>query len=188
MKVQKHFTLASLMKAQKERIQNGVESADEAVEKLAGRSHNDMVDLTTGNIPKNFLDAVHPFARGESAANNYAKGGNVGRRRVDADAAKLATGKRVVPLRPINRHTGDLRNSIRLDRPKKKTYDLSIGEGVPYARFILHPAGTKLMVGRGVMGWRKMFARFPMGEIEKRFRARMSGIKAAIREGHRKNV
>ena len=117
--------------------------------------------------------AGHPYGRGQNAKENYTNAGNV-----------LKRGK--VPRLPINRQSGRLAMSLRLRRAGRSVWDLGIGTAVPYARFILHPAGTKKMVGRGLMGWRKVNASYPAGLVERRQRLRTAAARDALRRSHKK--
>lgn len=115
----------------------------------------------------------HPYGRGPSSSANYGSAGNL-----------LKRGR--APMLPINRQTGRLRASLQLRRSGRGRFDLGIGRGVPYARYILHPAGTNLMVGRGLMGWRKVNAAYPAGLIERRHRLRLKAARDALRRSHKK--
>jgi len=115
----------------------------------------------------------HPYGRGASAASNYANAGNV-----------LKRGR--APMLPINRQSGRLRASLRLGTAGKGRFDLGIGRGVPYAQYILHPAGTVKMVGRGLMGWRKRNPGYPAGLLERRHRLRKAAARDALRRSHKK--
>lgn len=115
----------------------------------------------------------HPHGRGSSAALNYANAGNL-----------LKRGR--APRLPINRQSNRLRASLRMRTAGRGRFDLGIGNGVPYARYILHPAGTVRMVGRGLMGWRKRNPGYPAGLLERRHRLRMAAARDALRRSHKK--
>lgn len=136
---------------------------------MAREGFNDIKELTSGTLkPKQTKGA---FARGLNPAQNLVNAGNVGRR------PKM---KGRIPMRPINKQTGKLHNSIKVAQSGKYAFDVSVS--TPYAKYILNPAGTRLMVGRGVMSWRNINKTGPTGELEKRHKARVKGYRLAVQK------
>jgi hypothetical protein len=155
---------------------------DAGVRELARAGREDLFENTAGGLSQKRLDEMgNPYGRGRSAAVNYVKTGDVSRRGTKGRGrARLRA-----PLLPINRQTGRLRRSVRFVRRGAGVYDVAIGSGVSYARYVLHPAGTRLMVGRGLMGWRNLRSSYPMGLLERRFRARQRLLRDAARKAGR---
>ncbi len=140
----------------------------------AEKGYEDAFDGLSGKTSSEKLAAMgHPYGRGSSASQNYANAGNV-----------LKRGR--APMLPINRQSGRLRASLNMRSAGRGRYDTGIGRGVEYARYILHPAGTVKMVGRGLMGWRKVNRAYPAGLIERRHRLRMAAARDVLRRSHKK--
>lgn len=162
-----HKSALSLYNAQKARFRNVRNTIEEVNRVMAEDSRSDLQELTAGGISSaELVRRGHPYGRGPGSRRNLVNGGNVGRR---GNA----------PLRPVNKQSGRLRSSIALAKSALSTYDLSIA--TPYAKYIMHPSGTKFMVGRGVMGWREVNKSFPMGELERRHRIRVRAYRDAVR-------
>lgn len=140
----------------------------------AREGYDDAFTGMSGRVSSGELAQMgHPYGRGPSSASNYTNAGNL-----------LKRGR--APMLPINRQSGRLRASLRMRAAGRGRFDLGIGAGVLYARFILHPAGTSLMVGRGLMGWRKVNAAYPAGLIERRHRLRLKAARDVLRRSHKK--
>ena len=173
-----NYTLAlQLLGAQKARFGRVDRSMAKNHERLAMLGREDLEELTEGTISSRTLRQLgHPFAR--SAA---------GARRALTPKRSRAMGRFVkkgtIPLRPINVQSGDLRRSVFLSRPSRNVYD--VGATTPYSKYVLHPAGTRRMVGRGVMTGHALGRRTPFGEIEKRFRARLRILRDAFKTSNR---
>jgi len=165
---------AKLLAHQRARASRALRSVAEQTRFQAEEGRADAVAGTSGTVSSEQLAKMgHPFGRGPSAAKNFEAGGNVLQRRR-------------MRLLPINRQSGRLRASIALTKKGQRRYDVAIGQGVEYARFILHPAGTRKMVGRGLMGWRDRNPAFPAGLLERRHRLRTKAWRDALRIAHRK--
>lgn len=82
---------------------------------------------------------------------------------------------------PINAQTGQLRRGIYLRNIAGNRYRL--GSTARHAAFQFSPFGTKRMIRRGVMGGRKQGGQ--MGEIERRWRARLKGIRQGLKQAGR---
>lgn len=181
-----HRSWSSLYKAQVRRFERTVLAIDNVTKILAEEGEKDLRASTSGGIKSKELARMgHPYGRGAAAAANLVNAGNVGRRGTVKKRHRVKT-RAKAPLRPINKQSHKLYNSIKKpSKVKKATYDVGIGAGVKYARYILHPAGTKYMVGRGVMGWREINKAFPMGEVEKRHRIRIKAYRDVVRRAQR---
>lgn len=163
-----HTTALSLYKAQLARYQRVKVSIANVNKDMAEQGRHDLVELTKGGIKsKELRKRGHPYGRGSTRLRR----GKV----VDRGSA---------PRQPINIQSGKLHRSITVMFAGRNKFDLSIS--APYAKYILHPSGTKKMVGRGVMGWRDVNKAFPMGEIEKRHRLRTRAYRDALKSAHRR--
>lgn len=171
------------MAAQKNRFNHVISDMDRTMREVAIEGWRDHLNLLSGKVKQKTLNAMgNPYGRGSSAAKNLVNAGNVGRR-----GAKRKFGRGSAPLLPINEQTGRLRMSVRLAGYRRGVYDVHVGAGVRYAKYILHPAGTRKMVGRGMMGWRNVNAAFPIGQIERLHRARNKVIQDAYRKAGRRS-
>lgn len=179
-----HTTFLSLIKAQRNRFDQVITSGDACMREMAYEGWRDHLKLTGGGIKQKTLDAMgNPYGRGPSAAANFLNAGNVGRR-----GANKKHGKMAAPLLPINEQSAaGLRSTIRPVGFRKGVYDVHIGGGLRYARFILNPAGTKEMVGRGMMGWRELKKSNPIGMVERLHRTRSRVLRDALKRAGRKN-
>lgn len=131
---------------------------------IAKGGKQDLVDVTGGGIKAETLRKMgHPYGRGASAAKRKATG--------------LKRSGRA-PLLPINVQSGQLRAMIFMRKVGATSYD--VGSGAKHGRYILHPAGTKKMVGRGVMSGRNIGFNGPAMFLEKRFKARDKAFKDAF--------
>lgn len=164
-----HTTFLSLVQAQESRFAKVKNTLDNVSRIMAREGYADLKELTEGGLSKKVTRGA--FARGLSPAQNMVNAGNVARR------PKM---KARIPLRPINKQSGKLHRSIRVAQSGKYSFDVSVS--TPYAKYILHPAGTKKMVGRGVMSWRNVGNYGVTGELEKRHRARVKGYRLAVQK------
>jgi hypothetical protein len=154
----KHNSAASLYIAQTRMFANMKGDAKKLFEESASQAERDLRDLMSGTTPLATIKKTRPYARG-GAPNS----GGKGQRRAKS------------PL-PINAHTGRLRKGIYLQKRQPNTYYL--GSNAPYAKYQLSPFGTRKMIRRGAFGGRKMGG--AMGEIERRWRARLKGIRMSL--------
>lgn len=169
-----HTTALSFVRSQEARFKNIVGDGQKVVRMFVEGGESDLRQMTSGALTPEQTKGA--YARGASAASNFAKGGSVARR---------PGARRKAPLRPINKQSGRLNRSVHVKRLSAGIYDLSVGKGVPHAKYVLHPAGTKFMVGRGVMSWNKV-GKFPMGELEKRHRLRTKALRNVMLRSARK--
>lgn len=163
-----HKSAASLLMAQTRLFRNLKGSVAELHDLSARRAFIDLQQLTSGSISTAQLERMgHPYGRGVRGGSGKAMRGVRGRARIKPS--------------PINKQTGRLNRSIYLKATGRHRYRL--GASAPYAKYQFSPWGTKRMVRRGVMGGRKHGA--PIGEIEKRWRARLKGIREGIKKAGR---
>lgn len=162
-----HRTAKSLYDAQLARFRSSKMSIVSATRMMASQGKDDLYELLSGTAKYK----GHPFARGQSAASSTAMGA---RRSIKGQKSSSA------PLRPINVKTGRLRASLRLNVGPASSYDLSVS--TKYARYILHPAGTRKMVGRGVMSWHDKNRAYPTGELTKRHRLRLRAYRDSFKK------
>lgn len=175
-----HRSVAGLMTSVEAKVQAGTVTASNVAAFMGNETRNDLKELTAGNIPREFIDKYNPFARGKSAASNFARGGSMQRRRVNQTAAMKAIGRRTVPLLPINKRSGRLHRSVMLRKKgsanvrfgARESYSVIVGTNLPYTQFIFSPYGTRFMVGRGILD-----------EVDKRMRARFAGFPEEWRRG-----
>lgn len=180
--VKRHGSFVSLLQSQQARFAKVAGDMDAAVRELAVAGREDLFENTAGRLGQKDLDRMgNPYGRGRSAKSNYVKTGDLSRR----GASGRGKARLRAPLLPINRQSGQLRRSVRFVRRGAGVYDVGIGSTVSYARYVLHPAGTVLMVGRGLLGWRKVRSSYPMGLLERRFRTRQRALADALREAGR---
>lgn len=171
-----------LLAVQRKRFATVPQSLGAATRRMALAVADDLDELTSGTVSSETLREMgHPFGRGPGAAKNFLKKGNVGMR----GNTKPNLGRRRIPRMPINVQSGRLNRSIVFRQTRRGAFDVDIGRGVPYAQFVLHPAGTRLMVGRGVMGWRARNKAYPPGAVERRHRARQRIVRDALKAAHR---
>lgn len=169
-----HSSPARLLAAQTARAKSAMRSIAAQARHQAAEGYRDAVEAMSGRVPSEALRrAGHPYGRGPRPKANYESGGNA-----------LMRGR--APLLPLNVQSGRLRRSARVSQSGPAAFDLGIGGGVQYARYILHPAGTVKMVGRGLMGWRAVNASYPAGHLEKRHRLRTKAWRDALRQAHRR--
>ncbi len=165
---------AKMLAHMRRRAAVAVRDMSEFSEWAAREGYDDAFEGTSGRTSSAELARMgHPYGRGAGASSNYDRAGNL-----------LKRGS--APRLPINRQSGRLRRSLRRRMSGRSQYDVGIGSGVGYARFILHPAGTRRMVGRGLMGWRKQNPGYPAGLLERRHRLRKSAARDALRRSHKK--
>lgn len=105
-------------------------------------------ELTAGSITTAELRAAgHPFARRKLSRRGFLR-------------ERVGRGQRLVsrhsfgqsfPLLPINRQSGKLQRSlsVRVNRATATEQDIAFHATAPYAKYILAPGGTRLMVARG---------------------------------------
>ena len=151
---------------QKRRFEKVILTATGAMEDMAKAGAGDFKEFTSGSITSAKLRQMgHPYGRGSSAATRTATGLMRGAK---SARAKKIIGRSQVPLLPINRQSGQLQDGIFVRRAKKRSWDVVSSSKHQY---VLWPAGTGKMVGRGLLGGRdKGFKN--AGVLEKRFRAR----------------
>lgn len=170
-----HTSALSLLNAQRKRFANTGRSMGATHELMARTGLEDLKELTSGRLPAK--QTAGAFARGVSRATNFAKGGSAVRR----------LGKRGVPGLPINMQSGRLHALTVLRRVGALAF--AVFSSAPYAKYVLHPAGTKFMVartagGRPAIGGRQMGFPTP-GHLEIRHRARMKVYLDALRKANR---
>lgn len=154
----RHRSAASLYMAQTRlfsRIKGTIEQKHEMMAKAA---KVDLYRLTSGPVPESTLRAMgHPYGRG---------------------ARRMRLGPS-----PINKQSGRLRSGIYLRSMGKNR--LRLGSTAPHAKYQFSPYGTHKMIRRGVMGGRAISRNLPMGEIERRWRARLKGVRQALKAAGR---
>jgi hypothetical protein len=171
-----HKTIDSLYQAQIKSFAIRKMTMKQGHADIAKRSLGDMSELTRGGISSKTLRRLgHPYGRGASAAVRTPTGLMRG---ADPKKAKSSMGRRTVPLLPINRQSGKLRAGMYLRKTSSPgaLQAFALGSDVKYAKYILHPAGTKRMVGRGIFGG-KMIGFTKAGAVEKRWRQRNRAFK-----------
>ena len=164
-----HHSATALYDAQLKRFATMGMTMREGHRDIAHKCFGRMSHYTRGGISQKTLNRLgNPFGRGASAAERTPTGLMRG---ADPAKAKKHTGRVKIPLLPINRQSGKLRQGMYL----RKTFfpgalqAFALGSDVKYAKYILHPAGTKKMVGRGIWGG-KMLGQSKAGAIEKDWR------------------
>lgn len=129
-----------------------------------GKDHTDLTSGVTSTATLRKLG--HPFGR--TAA---------GRARGVSAAVRARTRYRgAVPLLPINRQTGGLQQSLRVEGPTGAKHSYSVAFTADYAAFVLSPTGTKKMVARGFYA-----------ELRKRNAARLHGQLLRARDAQRRS-
>lgn len=185
--MRRHGTFLSLLNSQRRVFAGVLGDAGATLKRLATLGRQDLVKGTSGVLGEATLAKLgRPYGRGPGPAANYTKAGNVGMRGVSKAKRQRFNLRGQVPRLPINRQSGKLQSSIA--GPRKAAalaYDVAIGRGTDYARHVLHPAGTRLMVGRGLMGWRRVSGSYPPGMLERLHRARVRVLRDAIRSRYR---
>lgn len=140
-------------------------------EEIAKGGREDLVGVTGGSISSRQLRLMgHPYGRGASA-----------KQRGDT---KLMRKK--APLLPINKQTGKLRGGVFLRRASGGTQSFDVGSSAKHSAFIFHPAGTKKMVGRGVMSGKQIGFNGPTGFLEKKWRLRNRAFQDVFIRNQRK--
>lgn len=126
---------------------------------LAEQGLGDARELTSGGLSSRQLRAMgHPYGRGAAQGSAAPTG-------LMRGARLPGMRQRVRPL-PINRQSGLLRGSMRLRSAAGGVQSFVLGSGgIRYASYVLHPAGTKKMIGRGYFI-----------EVKKRWRARNKAL------------
>ena len=168
--MRRHSTIDSLYQAQVQRFKNAQVTAEQGFREIAEAGRTDLVELTSGRIDKRTLAKLgHPFGRGASAAESTPSG--LGR---GASRAKLKAqiGRGKLPYMPINVQSGQLRRTVHITWSKRRgSIVADVGSSAPHNKYILFPAGTRKMVGRGVLGG-KMIGFRAAGALEKRWAQR----------------
>jgi hypothetical protein len=162
-----HTSSSSLLRAQVERFRKFEGTVTELHEEMVAAGVADHKELTSGSIPtETFIALGHPLGRT-----------GAGRMRGISDLARQALKFRgSVPLLPINRQTGDLQESLKVEGPIGSDKRYIVGFTAPYAPFVLSPTGTRLMVPRGFFQ-----------ELERRNKARLHGQLLRARDMQRRS-
>lgn len=142
-----------------------------AHKEIASRGRDDLIELTGGKVSSKQLRQMgHPFGRGASAGQR--------------GPTKLMRKK--IALQPINIQSGRLRGGIYIRKVSGGTQSYDVGSMAKHSAYILHPAGTKRMVGREVTsGWDIGF-NGPTGTLRKRHRLRYRAFQQAFMQKQRK--
>ena len=164
-----HHSVTALYDAQLKRFSTMKMTMLEGHRDISHKCFGRMSYYTRGNTSsKTLVRLGHPFGRGATPLDRTPTGLMRG---ANPAKAKKLTGRARIPLLPINRQTGKLRRGMYL----RKTFypgalqAFALGSDVPYAKYILHPAGTRKMIGRGIFGG-KMLGQTKAGAIEKDWR------------------
>lgn len=145
---------------------------------LAKAGHEDLQENTGGRISSKTLRRLgHPFGRGPMP-----DGGKLQRASQRAKT-KAEIGRSKVPMLPINRQSGQLRRGIFFRRTNGGAQAFSLGSSARHNKYIFNPAGTKKMVGRGLMTLNNP----KMGLLERRWRARDRELIEHVREKAKAN-
>lgn len=149
-----------------------------ANEDMARMGLLDAAELTSGGIKERELRRMgHPFARRSNVSGvvkvlggSTGGGKGIGRMRGASrgQRARSGIGGKRVPLLPINIQTGRLHASFRVTKGsggRYRVYADLVSTGVPYAKYILHPSGTRKMIGRGIQR-----------ELERRWKVRVKSL------------
>jgi hypothetical protein len=118
----------------------------------------------------------HPFGRGSNPEQR-----RLGLRSMRGAAPAVArreSASSAVPKLPINAQTGWLRNSVRAVRTPE---GWSVQASAPHAKFILHPLGTRKMVGRGFVTGRLLGGSLTaLGIVEVYFRRQLRELRRLL--------
>lgn len=130
--------------------------------------------LTLGGISsKELARAGHPFGRstpGDMESRMRGLDGTTSKG--PGGGSRRAFVRKKYPLNPINKQTGNLHDSITI-RPVMNVASImayDVMATVPYAKYVLHPLGTPLMVGRDMMTGHALGRSAP-GMLERFWRA-----------------
>jgi hypothetical protein len=149
--------------AQRKRLRATQATMEKGHTMIAIEGREDLHELTAGKISSKTLRKLgHPYGRGSSP------GAGKLQRASGRAKTKAATGRASVPLLPINKQSGKLRRGIFLRRSSGGKQAYALGSGARHAKYIMNPAGTSKMVGRGVMTLNNP----KMGMLERRWHAR----------------
>ena len=130
---------------------------DAGVEAVAEETLRFWQGVTSGTVSTRTLRRLgHPFGRGASAAEM--RGGAKAQRGSPRGRARI-------PLLPINRQTGALRDTLHIR--KIRPGEFSVGTRAPHAPFVLAPRGTDKMVPRGFMRGSRLPAPGPAGALDR---------------------
>lgn len=159
-----------LYKAQMKRFARVTGGARALHQDIAEEGFADAKELTTGASPsgkariKFLRTAGHPFGRRSSGL-----------------VRGIAGGKRL-PLLPLGRISDRLHRGWSIRKAKVATgQEFQLRNSAPHAKYILHPAGTKKMVGRGIGGVAGANAA-KTGEIPRRWKARNKALMDFIKQ------
>lgn len=166
----RHSSLLGLYRAQLQRFDRLRLDMRQGHEDIAEGGLRDQLEFTRGGIGpsgharKKWLRQLgHPFGRGINSAAST-RGGL--KRQVSRQAKQRAgfRGRSFVPSLPIGSISGRLRRGIQKRQVPNmgvQSFDVGTTKAAGRSAWVLSPAGTQRMVGRGV--W---------PEVKKRFRAR----------------
>lgn len=152
------FTNANeLAKKQRKKADQALKSLKIGHQKLAEDCYLEARKITSGRTSTKSLKAMgHPYGRRSSSYSDIKS------RKTILGRQRTAKGSRMrMPGLPINKQTGRLQNSIKVDRrggngKSIQTYTLRIINSIaPYAKYVLSLGGTVKMVARPF--WQHLF-------------------------------
>jgi hypothetical protein len=158
MAVKRTTTQAALAMAEK--MKRLGMSMDKAVEEIRAQIRLDMQDVTNGAKPSgqariNWLARMgHPYGRGQSAAESTPTGRIRGVARYKR-GPKVGKRKGSAPRLPIGRISGNLTRSAYVTKRRAggaHVITAGFGRSAKGSIYVVLPAGTRKMVGRGVWG------------------------------------
>ena len=172
-----------LMRAQETRFRKTMMTAEQMFILNVRSAESDLEEVTSGTVSTSQLRRLgHPFARGASSAESTPKGAMRGASKKRRQRVGI-TG--VVPLLPINKQSGKLRGGTFMRRTSSRPLTFVVGSDVAYAKYIFAPAGTKRMVGRGVMSGKDLGIVGKTGILERRWKARNVALLRVLKEKQR---
>jgi len=162
-------TPMQLLQAQTKRFKTAQGSMQDSLRQDAEAGVQVFIESVGGNVSTSTLRRMgHPFGRGTGPGKGNLKRGRL-------------------PGLPINAQTGILRANIRAYKTDKGAYML--GSSAPYAKYVLHPAGTSKMVSRTKNGRPLMTGRelglSRIGLLEQRHRINTKARRLALKQAHR---
>lgn len=162
-------TVAQLLQAQTRRFSKVQQTAKGMLREDVNAGRQLFAESVRGQVSSRTLRMMgHPFGRGPGPGKGNLKRGRL-------------------PGLPINEQTGMLRSNVRAWKTNSDSFLL--GATVPYAKYVLHPAGTKKMVARTLGGRPLMTGRelglSRMGLLEQRHRINTKARRLALQQAHR---
>lgn len=160
----RYSEMSALASAWERRVAGRISVGDSALRAWAEENASFWRRMMSGAITTRQLRRLgHPFGRGSSPAQREA--GYRSMRGAPPARIRSVLGRTAVPPLPINAQTGRLRASVRVRKAGEQDY--RVGAATPYAKYILSPTGTRLMVGRGFLTGRNLPNPGPVGEAER---------------------